>query len=217
MTANINSLSLALVAAVANGISTSQSLGAAGNLTITGSLATAGVATMDVARRVGITSAGNDSALTWTITGTNRYGRVQSEVLAGTNVGTSQSVNDYLTVSSIYGSAATASTVTAGTTTVGSSALIAIDYFANPASIAAKLSFTGTATATIEVCMDDPGADYGFNGVPPSWSSATNFNAISTNTSGQIGGPLTAARLTVNSGTGTVKMSMVQGFIAGGV
>lgn len=217
MTGNINTIILSLISAVTNGISTSQSLGASGNLTITGSLTTAGVATMDVARRIGITSNGNDSTLNWTITGTDRYGRVISEVLAGANVGTAQSINDYVTVTKISGSAATASTVTAGTTTVGSSSLIAIDYYANPSSVSANVSFASAGSASIEVTNSDPGDNWNFpNGL--FWYTASGFTGISANTGGNVqGGPFTAMRLTVLSGTGKTVASIAQAMISGGL
>src|ERR1019366_7023599 len=87
-----------LAAAAANGIATSQS---GSSITVVGSLVTAGVATMDFARRVIVTSGGNDSALTFKITGTDRYGRAQTEVLAGANATAAQTAHDFLTVSAI--------------------------------------------------------------------------------------------------------------------
>jgi hypothetical protein len=48
---NPSVVTLQLVALVANGIALSQTPGAAGNLTLNGSLVTAGVAILDVARR----------------------------------------------------------------------------------------------------------------------------------------------------------------------
>jgi len=217
MVAGLKTFSLVLAAAVTNGLALSQSLGAAGNLTLNGSLVTNSVGVMDVARRIGITSAGNDSALTWTITGTNRYGRPQSETLAGSNAGTSQSVKDYATVTSIAGSAATASTVTAGTTTVGSSDVMVVDTFANPTGLAAALAFNGTANAQIDVSNDDLAPSYDVTNNPPTWFQAQGFNGVSSNTAGQIQGPITLLRLTINSGTGTVTAKVNQAFIAGTV
>ena len=211
MTANSKTFSYALVAAASNGISTAQSLGGAGNLTITGSLATGGVATMDVARRVVIASVGNDSALTWTITGTDRYGRVQSEALAGSNAGTSQSIKDYKTVTQIAGSGATAGNVTAGTNGVGSSDVFVVNYLANPFTLSAALVFTGVANATVELSFDDIAPDYNTNANPPTWFSALNLTSVATNSASAITGPVALARTTINSGTGSVKTIFTQG------
>jgi hypothetical protein len=215
MAPGLNKLTLALVAAVANGISTSQSLGAAGNLTITGSLATAGVATFDVARRVGIVSAGNDSGMNWTITGTDRNGRPQSETIAGANVGTAQTTRDFLTVSQIAGSAATASTVTAGTTGVASTAPIIMDYFVNPAIYRADVSQVGTANWSIEESIDDISPNYDLTTTSPDWFTETAFAAQSAAARGTLTGPLTMVRLTINSGTGAVTARIATPFVAG--
>lgn len=112
--------SVTLVAAVSNGIALSQSLGAAGALTLNGSLVTAGVASFGgVSRRVTIHSVGDDRTLTWTVVGTSRTeqgGGPQTETFAGANAGgDAVSTQDFATITSITGSKATASTVTAGT------------------------------------------------------------------------------------------------------
>ena len=116
MAPGLNVLTLALAAANVTGITTSQALASAGNLTINGALTSAGVATFDVARRVGIASVGNDTGINWTVTGTDRNWRPQSETFAGASGATAQSTKDFKTVTQIYGSGAAASTVTAGTT-----------------------------------------------------------------------------------------------------
>jgi len=97
-----------LAAAVVGAIAASQTHGSAGALTINGSLASGGVATMLTQQQIGITSTANYSAVNFTITGTDGYGRTISEVLAGANNGTANSVFSYLTVTSIVASAAAA-------------------------------------------------------------------------------------------------------------
>src|SRR5690349_9122021 len=116
----IDRLTKSLVAAAATGISTSQGPITAGNkFTLNGSKVSGGVATFDSQRRVIITSAGNDSGITFTITGTNDDGNTISEVLTGANATAAVSGLDYLTVTSIVANGTTASTVTAGTNTTG--------------------------------------------------------------------------------------------------
>lgn len=108
-----------IVAAVANGISLSQTRGSAGNLLLNGSLVTGGVAKLDAPRRVVIHSNGNDSGITFTITGAgrpqNQGGAVISETITGANIGDAVTTQDFATVTNISSSGATASTVTAGT------------------------------------------------------------------------------------------------------
>jgi len=205
MLAGLKTLTLALVAAVTNGITTTQTLGAAGNLTLNGSLVSGGVATFDVARRVGITSVGNDTGINWTVTGTDRYGRPQTETFAGaTTSSTAQSTRDFLTVTKIASSGATAGNVTAGTTSTGSTAPYITDYVANPAIHRCDVTQVGTATWTIEESIDDIAPAYDMTTSNPHWFSETNLTAKSANTSDFLNGPLTMVRLTITSGTGAV-------------
>jgi hypothetical protein len=107
------------VAAVANGYALSQAGTAHLPLTLNGSLVTGGIGIPDVARRVGITSGGDDRGITFAVSGTlrNEQSNVAiTETVTGTNGGTAQTVNDFLTVTSIVPSGNTAANVTAGTT-----------------------------------------------------------------------------------------------------
>jgi len=100
----------------ANGIALSQTLGGAGPLTLNGSLATAGVATLSTQQQpITITSAGNDSGITFKITGTDYSGSAVTETLTGANVGVATSALQYVKITSIVASGATAAAVTAGT------------------------------------------------------------------------------------------------------
>lgn len=207
-------LSLSLVAAAATGIALSQSGTAATPLTINGSLATGGVATFDVPRRVGITSAGNDSGITFTIVGTDYYGRTQTEVLKGANTTVAQTTHDFATVTSITPSGNTASTVTSGTTSVGSTQPMVIDSFANPTNISLAGIVTGTVNYTVEECYDDLAPDWNVNANTPTWF-ATSITGASTNTTGTLTSPANLVRLTINSGTGAALVRVLQGFIAG--
>jgi len=114
---------------VANGVVTSQAVAAGAFAVLNGALVstlvTLGVPFLSAnllnsngyAQPLIITSAGNDSGITWTITGTGYSGAPLTEVLAGANAGAAVSANLYATVTSIKASGATASTITAGTDT----------------------------------------------------------------------------------------------------
>ena len=73
------------VAADADGVCQSQTPAAGGEqaLTINGALSSGGVATFVAARLITIASASDDSARTFTVTGTDVNGNVQTEVIAG--------------------------------------------------------------------------------------------------------------------------------------
>ncbi len=201
-----------LTALSANGIALSQSLAGAGALTLNGAYATGGVATLPQPRRVGIASAGNDSGLIWTIVGTDRAGSPISETLAGTNIGTAQSVLDYLTVTSISSSGATASTVTAGTTAVASSAWIRLDDWALPQT-AIQCDASGTVSFTVQSTLDDP--NDATNPTAPAlvaWVNSADSGAV--NATGTIQTSFAYAprfvRTTLNSGSGSVVMTINQ-------
>ena len=70
---------------------------------------------LDTPRGVTITSAGNDSGITFLISGFDTYGKAMSQKLTGANAGVATTTKAFAAVSSIVASGATASTVTAGT------------------------------------------------------------------------------------------------------
>ena len=73
---------LAYAAASANNISTVASPGA-GAILINGSAVVGGVAILDAARRVLITSGSSDTGITFTVTGTNFAGNPLTETITG--------------------------------------------------------------------------------------------------------------------------------------
>lgn len=208
-------ITYALVASVATGIATSQSGTANTKLTLNGSLVTSGVATLDsggAARRVIITSAGNDAGITFTIAGTDRYGRPQTEVLTGT-AGVAQSTKDFATVTSITPSGNTASTVTSGTNGVGSSAPMVADWSPNGNLIACSTLITGTVNYTIQEALDDLAPAWDLTANNPNWFPDSTFNASTTSQHGTLSGPFTLIRILINSGTGTVQAKFITPFI----
>ena len=76
----INVYNVVPAALVANGICAQQTLGAAGNATLNGSLASGGTVSLDVPRNVVIDAAGAATAVL-TITGTDAYGIPMSEAI----------------------------------------------------------------------------------------------------------------------------------------
>ena len=124
-------------AADTNGICTSQTTSAAANLSLDGALTatingnsvyapsvsgTAATADGAWARKIGITSDGNDSTVTYTIYGTDVDGKALSEAVTGPNSTTVYSTNstaaNFKTVTRIATSAATVGNITVGTAAV---------------------------------------------------------------------------------------------------
>ena len=215
-------ISYQLAAAASTGIATSQSGTAATPLTLNGSLVTGGVATLDsggAARRVIITSAGNDTGITFTIVGTDRYGRPQTEVLTGghntVNGGIVQTLHDFLTVTSETPSGNTASTVTSGTSAVGSSAPWVVDQWSNPGNYGCGIVCSSGTTYNVEGAYDYLAPQWDVNVNTPTYYTALDGSAGGNTNASPLNGPYTLLRLTITSGTGLVTARFIQPFNAG--
>ncbi len=198
-----------LAAAVANNIALSQTPGAAGALTLNGSLVTAGVATLDNPRRILITT--TDTTHTFTITGTTPTGAVLTEsfLVAG---GATYSQLDYKTVTSIKISGAATGAVTVGTDGIASTPWVRFDDYA-PAPASIQCNVSGTVNYTVQSTLDDPNS--ATNPVVPSavtWVSTSDTAAVGATGSVQTNfayAPI-FARVLLNSGTGTVTSTFLQ-------
>lgn len=208
-----------LAAAVSDGVALSQAKGSAGNLTINGSLASGGVATFDTGRRVLVTSGGNDSGITFTITGTGNNGFAQTEVLAGTNGSSAYTTHDFKTVTSVAVSGAVATAVTVGTNGVGSSEPWIVDTWVNPPSISAATTGSTTTNYSLQVSYNSYAKQipaWDLNANSPTWWDASGWSALTGTQNGIIlETPITMLRLTINSGTEAITATLNQAFIAG--
>ena len=185
-----------------------------GNTAANVTVGTSGMALLDTARRVLITSAGNDSGITFTITGLDWSGQEISEVLTGGNAAAVYSVLDYLGVLKIVVSGATASTVTVGTNGVASSQWVNLDTWAG-GTVATQCVVSGTVNYTVQLSNDDPNS-YG-NPVARSavtWDGTAAGSNVTNATTNQTwaGIPVGWARVLLNSNTnpGYVRMTLVQ-------
>lgn len=205
-----------LSAASATNIATSQTPAGAGPLTLNGSAVVSGVAVLDHARRVLITT--TDTTHTFTITGTSPTGTLVTEVVqnAGTSVA---SQLDYLTVTSVVINGAATGAVTVGTNGVASSPWIRLDEWGRP-EVAIQCDVSGTVNYTVQASLDDPNSPT--NPVLPSamtWVNSPDASAVGATGAIQTsyGGyaayvaltPLWV-RVTLNSGTGTVTATVMQ-------
>jgi|HubBroStandDraft_1064217.scaffolds.fasta_scaffold12871_2 hypothetical protein len=204
-----------LVAAVANGIAQSQSLAAAGPLVFNGPLVNgAGVAVFDAPRRIAIFSNGNDSGITWTITGMPgpwNPNPTNSETITGGNGVAVTSNKDYSGLISIVSSGPTASTVYAGTSSIGSGPpLVWSTFFSNQQVSAYGVVLSGAPTWTIEYTHDDP---YGLWSTPPLlWFPYGPLQNLTGTADGVLPAAIRASRLTI-TGPGSVRaVQEQQGF-----
>lgn len=206
-------------------VSTTASFATVTSITISGSAAGAvtvgvnGYATLDKARRVLFTPAGDDSGITYVITGTDVNGTAISETLAGVaNPSTCYTTLDYLTITSITISGAAASTMTIGTNGIASSPWVRFDGLAANAQVAYQSTVSGTVNFTIQSSMEDPTLPIGTgNPLTYRWTPATvtwvddTTNASKTATlTGTYAAAPVWSRTTLNSGTGTVTTTYQQ-------
>jgi len=183
-----------LAAASATNIATSQAASAGTPLTLNGTAVSGGVATIDtfnvanntaIGRRVLITSTSGAETASIMITGTNASNAVISETITFSGSSTTvQSNLDYVTVTKIVPSGTIVGSLSAVTNGIGSSPCIQYTY-SDPNNLLAGTTF------------------------PLAFNASTITNQSST-IDGATNIPLTATRILVNSGTGTIRVRMIQ-------
>lgn len=207
-----------LAAASANNIAQSQSPGA-GAITMNGSAVASGVATIDtysssnnteIGRRVIITSGGNDTGITFTVTGTNSSGQTISDTFAGASGGAAQSNLDFVTVTGVTHTGSVATTVTVGTNGVGSSRWMTQNFMGkSPMNISWQVEVvSGSVNYTVQYTMDDP------NNLPSGVSYplpiSSVLGALTSTSDSTFTTPLAALRVLINSGTGVIRVRFVE-------
>lgn len=176
--------------------------------------------TLDAARQVLFTSAGSDSGITFTLSGTDANGQPISETITGANSpSTAVSALSYKTITSISTSGAVNTTITVGTNGVAHSPWVRFDDYAGNAQIALQCVTSGTINYTIQQTMNDPNLfgdpTYG-SPASVTWSSSTDTNVVNA-TSTQFSTFTIApifARVLVNSGSGSVTATFRQVYLA---
>ena len=185
-----------------------------GNTAAAVTVGTGGLALLDTARRVLITSAGNDSGITFTITGVDWAGTTISETLTGGNAAAVYSTLDYLGVVKIAVSGATASTVTVGTNGVASSPWVNLDTWAN-GTVVGQCVVSGTVNYTVQLTNDDPNSiGNPIARTAVTWDSGAAGASLANATTSQTwaGSPAAWCRVLLNSQTnpGYVRMTLIQ-------
>lgn len=183
-----------------------------------------GAATMDMGRRVIITSSSDDTGITFTLSGTDWAGNAISEVVTGVSGAAASSVLDYLTVTSILTSGAAAGTLIVGTNGVAGSPWVRFDDYASAAQVAIQATVAGTANASVQQTMEDsnlvtnqgPTPTYEWARSAVSWVNHPDtalVNLTSTVQGNYAYAPI-FARVLLNSGTGTVTATFRQSYLA---
>lgn len=195
-----------LASASTTNIRTAATIAGAGAVTLNGALVSGGVATLDTMRRVLITSAGNDSGITFTLTGKNSDGDTLTEVLTGGNTTGAYSVLDYKTLTSVVASGASAGNVSIGTNGVGGSSWVMLDPWALPA-VAMQFTASGTVNYTVQQTLDDPNdPTNAVAAASVTWVDSADSSVVGATTTQQTNYAFTPryVRVRINSGSGSV-------------
>lgn len=205
------------VTADADGIAQSQTAGAAGNLTLNGDGIMAddgsasfyiGKARLTPPRRVTITSAADDTGVTFTVYGTDRSGNAIEEAIAGANAGAATTNKVFGSVSRVATSAATVGAVTVGWDATSVSPWIFLGQGrSGPVNYGWQLDVNGTVNVDIErtyrnILRDQISGDY--DSSVSDLATAQTADAV-----GVIEGTLVALRLVQNSGSGSATLRVV--------
>jgi hypothetical protein len=206
-----------------NSIATSQTATGAVDLTLNGALSaskfvyvaqippnvTTRIATLTVSGLVTITSAGDDSGITFTIYGTNNSGADIQETVTGADTDVATSTLSFKTVTRIATSGATADAVTVGTAQAGQTDWIPLDIYTPNQVTNISVTVSGTINYTVQYTNEDP-FNLGITQQTVSHPVAGLVGATTSQTAGATTTLMRAVRFKVNSGSGTGRVTIVQ-------
>lgn len=198
--------SLTYPAASANAIATAQQPLAAGNLTLTAS-----PYKLSAPAYITITSVSDESAKTFTVTGADPSGNVQTEAIAGGNAAKVTTTNAFSVVTSIAVSAGTTGNVTVGFAQAGYSKPVPVDTYRAAFNIGVNVTISGTVSCTVQHTFDDVLGST----TTPTWYNHLELTDLTVSTANSYDIPITAIRLKVASGGGTSTVNIVQAGMPG--
>ncbi len=207
------SFTKAMAGSSTTAVAAAQLVSAGAAFTINGSSASAGAAIFDTQRRVLITSAGNDGAVTFTVRGTNDSGAGIIDSFTGGSASATYSNLDFKTVTQVSASGQT-TTASVGTNGIGSTPWLNLNTHVAPANTSIAANTSGTVNYTVQYTYDDP------NNLPSGVSYPQAFNHVTlaaqtATLDGVLTMPAWGFRGLFNSGTGTLRLDYVQAGIAG--
>jgi len=201
-------LNVAPTAATTNNICTTHTPITTAPLTIAGTAVTAGVATLGAAQLIRLTSAGDDSAITFTFTGTDADGDAQSQTVAGTNASNTDTTTFFKTITAITHTGTVAGAVIVGNLITSVSPTF---FPANvPGSVALGINVqlvSGTTTCALNQTYED------FKTYPADtrWFAHATLTALSATTAGSLLFPVTGLRMRVSaSSSAVIRTQIVQ-------
>lgn len=200
-------LTLTLSNSDRDGICAAQQTAGAASLLLNGAEISGGVATLNAPCAIALYSGGNLSAKNFTLTGTDQWGRSQTETMAGPNAGLVVSTKYYKTITAIAVDAAIASDVEVGRSVATSAAAyaLAVDGYENVTAIAVDIS--GTINYDVQKCYERMTA-----GETPNWVAGGLTGQTADGTTAYTS-PVAGVRILVNSYSNgaTIALNVNQG------
>ena len=191
-----------------NNVAASQAVTAATTLTLE-----AGAADLGSPAQLVLETNVDYTGVDFTVTGTDANGNVISEVIAGPNATTVNSVLYYASVTSITSDGgAEGGTVQVGVTGTVTSRWARMDSWANAQTVA-QVNVDGTITYSVETSMDDPNDPISPVSVNDmTWLDALDANLVSESAakSGLFAYTPTWIRIKGSGGTGTATLKIAQ-------
>lgn len=182
--------------------SSTTDIKAAGSIGGSGSLSLLSTSTSDsMGHKIIITSAGNDSGLTFTVSGTDVDGRTVSESITGPNTTTATSTNYYASDLAISVDGASAGNVSIGWDDEAVSKQLIGECYAE--SSTTYVQATGTVNYTVQFCNQKTKLfDLASS---PAWQAHTDTDVVTAtaDASGSANVPVCAYRVVVNSYSST--------------
>lgn len=201
---NVFTLDVAPTNVSTTNVCDSQSPGA-GVILINGTLASGGVATCGAAQILKISTAGDESTRSFTVTGTDENGDAQSETVSSISVGSNKDTTKYYkTITEITHTGTLVGAISVGTTVGSLSSAFKFYKQVSPARIAVGISLvSGTSTYTLQDCFTNaPHTLWMDNATVTSKTASFEYAYIDT--------PCMAARLKVTaSSTGVLQANFV--------
>ena len=188
-------------------IAAAQTLAGAGNMVLNGSGSDESptrrmrLTGSGFSRVITLTSTGNISAVNFTITGTDIRGAALSEVIAGPNINTVSTTNNFYSVTSIAASAAVGTATSAGIGDTGTSQWIRVNYQITPVAIGLGVNVTGAINWTIKQTTSNVETS---EPIAAEISNHSDIDLVAQGVSrqGNYTVPFGAFKLTVNSASG---------------
>lgn len=195
-----------------DGICAAQTTAGAGDLTINGALASGGSYAHGTAQQIGIYSAADLSALTFTVNGTGydsngRYSASLSEDVAGPNATTVETTDYFLTVSSVSVDGAAGTNVEVGPVDEAVSQPIPLNWRSEFNAGLNVVQSAGTINSKVQHTFNKIQTDTAIT-----WNDHDNLTNLTSTADGNYAAPVVAARLVVNSASSgdTSKIQVVQ-------